>query len=373
MDIARYLAETIGPRPAGSQKEREAALYIQDFFEKEGLKTSIQPFRFLNWTPVERPMLEVLKPEPKRIALAPMGYTEATGPDGVTGVVKKIGKMVLIPGYKEWDKYTIGQDEAFLVKNPAEGDASPFPSGRPLLPEVGAILSKEDGDQIDRWLEAGQEVVVRFTNFCRQEIADSQNVVGIWGEGPAELVVCAHYDSAFYAPGAVDNGSGMQALADMVRRFAGETRKGPAVAFVAMGCEEPGLLGSTHFVYHLQEHNEIQQIRYCVNFDMIGNGKELVLRKGLGMDDLLEELVQENRDNVSHSIAQVPATASSDNWPFHLAGVPNMQFVSLPFPLYHLPADTMDIYDPKLVEETEYLAEILIRKILRRLDERRES
>ncbi len=58
------------------------------------------------------------------------------------------------------------------------------------------------------------------------------------GARPEIIVVGAHYDSVFGAPGANDNGSGVAALLALARRFAGKPA-GQTLRFVAFVNEEP--------------------------------------------------------------------------------------------------------------------------------------
>ena len=366
MDAAKYLSNEIGPRLAGSEKEFEASEYIAEEFQKLGLRVSVYRFPFLNWAPLSRPTLQILEPEACKFILAPMAYTLPTPSYGVEGVLKRTGKMVLIPKLKEWDRYAIekdGQEEAFVVKNPAEGEASPFPSGRPLLPEIGAILSKEDGETIDGWLIEKKQIRVRLFNECVQGPAYSQNIIAQLGDGEPELVVCAHYDSAFLAPGAVDNGSGVQALLDLAKQIV-EKGTTHTIQFIAMGAEELGLLGAYAYVHYLQEHNAINSIRACVNLDMIGCGEEIHLRTGIDMEETIDALIEQYQGKLQHKVRRVPVTSTSDNWPFHEAGIRNMQFVASPFQVYHLPYDTMEKYDSTLVEDCEKMAITLIDMLL---------
>ncbi|MCQ2377680.1 MAG: hypothetical protein MJ016_00515, partial [Victivallaceae bacterium] len=45
--VIRHLSETIGPRLAGSKKEREAALYMQENFRTLGLDCRLEDFPVL--------------------------------------------------------------------------------------------------------------------------------------------------------------------------------------------------------------------------------------------------------------------------------------------------------------------------------------
>lgn len=369
MEHVRYLSESIGVRVAGTSGEYEAAAYIEECFRKLGLATERQEFSFLNWLPLEKPRLFLTAPECREIAVAPMGYTLPSPSDGVEGELKKIGKMYLIPGYMEWEKYVLvneGREVAFLLKNP-NGAAAPFPTGIPLLPEVGGVIGREDAALLDALLDKGP-VRLRLFNLCWQGAAQSQNIIGMLGAGSPRLIVTAHYDSAFYAPGAVDNASGIQALMKTAEAFLGASEPLPApVAFVAMGCEEPGLLGARHYVKHLKEHGALEDIRFCVNYDMIGRGERIVLRAGKGMEAYTADLKKKFEGSGRYEIALDTAKASSDNWPFEEQGIANMQFVSLPFPVYHRKEDTIEQCDQALCKQVEEMGIDLIHTLLRGL------
>ena len=365
---AAFLSEIIGPRLAGTKQEAKAADYIADQFKQIGLDTSIEEFKFLNWMPVSNPVLQILTPKQMELELAPMGYTLPSPPEGVEGILKKTGCMVLIPKIKEWIRYGItdeaGNDLAFLVKNPADGDPSPFPSGRPLLPQIGAIIGKNQAEMIDRWIDEGAEVRVRLINQCCQEVDTSGNVLAKYGDGDPDIVVCAHYDSQYLAPGAVDNGSGIQALLEIAGEIVSE-RCDYNILFAAFGAEEPGLLGSKAFVFRQQEMGKIGSIRACVNFDMMGCGNEIAIRTGCGMDALVDEMIRTFEGKTGYPVKKVAVTSTSDNWNFHEAGISNLQFVGQPFPVYHLPADTMEFYDEKMVTDCIKMGIWVINKLIK--------
>lgn len=362
MEYARYLAESIGPRPAGSEKEREAAEYICTCFRNLGLEPVIQPFTFLNWIPHEQPYLEILEPVTGSMPLALMNYTMSSGAAGITGTITKCkGKMVLVPKYKEWEKYSV-QDETgceigYILKNP-DGQASPFPTSRLKLQQVGAIIGRSDAERIDAWLEEGKVVRVRLHSDCEMCLGQSRNVIAKVGTGDPEIVITAHFDSVYFAPGAVDNGSGIQVMLRLAEEF--RDRTGTTIAFVACGAEEDDLLGSYHYVYNLQEQGGMGRLRACVNFDMLANGEWLMLRSGSGFEDKVTAAVEAVRDRLKHPVKQEYAKPVSDNWPFETAGIPNVQVGAQPFSLYHLPADTMEVYDLSLEEDAVTIARQLI-------------
>ena len=370
MRIIKNLTEEIGPRVAGTQGEYRASQYIANEFKQLGLDTKVQEFSFLNWTLNEPPRLWVEEPERKEIRVAPMAYTIPTLAKGVTGYLKKVGKMYIIPGYMEWPKYCIlgegDSEQGYLVVNP-NGMAAPIPNSTCLLPEAGAVIGKEDAEVLDAWLENGKDVRVKLYNPGHFEPARSQNVIGILGTGQPQIIVCAHYDSVFYSPGAVDNASGIQVIYNIAKRLVSEGGSNlSTIAFIAMGCEEPGPLGSRYYVKWLKERGLLENIHFCVNFDMVGRGERYFLRAGQGTGERLIKILEEGDFKLDHEIKLDTAKASSDNWPFNEENIPNVQVVSLPFPLYHQAEDTMDKLDTTIIQGAEEIGFQLIRTLARK-------
>lgn len=370
MNVIKYLAENIGPRVAGTEAEYRASLYLANEFEQLGLETKVQTFSFLNWTLNSPPKLWIEEPQKFEMEAAPMAYTLPTLPPGITGNLKKIGKKYFIPGYREWQKYAIldeeGQDLGYLVVNP-DGLAAPLPDNDHLLPEVSVIIGQKDEEKIAAWLASHKQVRVRLWNPGNFVPSRSQNVIGILGEGVPEIVVCAHYDSVFYSPGAVDNASGVQVVYNIAQRIKEEKCSAlSTIAFVAMGCEEPGLLGSHYFVKYLKEHNLLKNIRFCINFDMVGKGERYILRTGQVKGEDLLEIIEKSGTKVDREIKLDTAKPSSDNWPFNEEGIGNVQLVSLPFPLYHRAEDTLEKVDLALVRGNEEIGYQLLRHLARK-------
>jgi aminopeptidase YwaD len=354
MRVLEHLSKTIGSRVAGSQSENTAAEFIAEQFQALGLETTIQDFWFINWCLKERPRLEVLEPDKLDFEVAPMTYTLATPVKGIEGRVNRIGQMYIVPGYIEWPKYTIedskGKELGFFIANP-NGKAVPLPNSKCMLPGAGVIIGKADSEKVSSWLEEGTHVRARLFNTGKFEPARSQNVIGMLGEGVAQIVVCAHYDSVFYSSGAVDNASGVQVIYDIalrllqIRELAGKT-----IAFVAMGCEEPGFWGSRHFVKWLKERGMLERVEFCLNFDMVGKGDTFVLR---GEEEIAAKLMHVLRNagiKNKFTIKQDNIKASSDNWAFQEEKVPNAQVLALPFPLYHSQDDVLGAVDLGIIE-----------------------
>lgn len=371
MKIIKYLSEEIGPRVAGSFNEYRASQYIKNEFERVGLKTEIQEFSFLNWALKERPQIWVEQPEFRQIQTAPFAYTLSTPAKGIMGHIRKIGKMYIIPGYMEWPKYCIFDDAnnelGYFIVNP-NGPAVPVSSTAYLLPEAGAIIGKDDAIKLDNWLNQGKEVIVRLSNPVNFELGRSQNVIGILGGGQPQIVVCAHYDSVPYSPGAVDNASGIQLIYNIANKLLSEgIHNMPTIAFVAMGCEELGLIGSRYYVKWLKENGLLESVKFCINIDMAAKGDKIFLRAGQGIEDYFKEYVEQSNVETDYEIKTDTAKASSDNWPFNEEFIQNVQIVALPFPLYHQETDNIEKMDKQLFNKVEKIGYDLINILTNKL------
>jgi Zn-dependent M28 family amino/carboxypeptidase len=85
-------------------------------------------------------------------------------------------------------------------------------------------------------------------------------------DGP-RLIIGAHLDTVPDSPGADDNASGVAALLELSRLFAGY--QGPAaVEFIAFALEEAGLIGSTH--YALKLRREQTTVLGMLSLEMLG-------------------------------------------------------------------------------------------------------
>ncbi len=110
----------------------------------------------------------------------------------------------------------------------------------------------------------------------------SQNVIG-YIEGKIKpdsfVVISAHYDhlgkmgKKNYFPGANDNASGVAMLLELARHYT-QPQNQPkySLVFMAFGGEEAGLIGSKHYVdFPLFP---LEQIKFLFNLDLVGTGDD---------------------------------------------------------------------------------------------------
>jgi Zn-dependent M28 family amino/carboxypeptidase len=102
------------------------------------------------------------------------------------------------------------------------------------------------------------------------ELANLEAVLG----GPTDqpggpvLLVCAHYDTVAWSPGADDDGSGVAVVLEVARRLAGRDLPTEVRALLVDG-EERGLVGSRHYVQSLSE-DERSRLVGVINLESVG-------------------------------------------------------------------------------------------------------
>jgi Zn-dependent M28 family amino/carboxypeptidase len=121
----------------------------------------------------------------------------------------------------------------------------------------------------DRWTEQGYAVREQNYNVGDVRCANLE-AIGTPGDGGPLIVIGAHYDSVHGSPGANDNGSGVAALLELSRLFAGASAHMRFVAFVN---EEPPffatpLQGSE--VYAVRARRDGANIELMVSLETLG-------------------------------------------------------------------------------------------------------
>lgn len=176
-------------------------------------------------------------------------------------------------------------------------------------------------------------------------------------EGSPVLVVGAHMDhlgegtSSSLAPGvkavhngADDNASGVGVVLEVARVLGAlpAAERPYTVHFVAFGAEEMGLLGSKHYVEHLDPALR-QRMVAMLNFDMVGrlgDEQDLVVA-GMGTSSVWPDLVETSR-GTQEIRASEDGYGASDQTSFYEAGLPVLHFFTGTHSDYHKPSDDVD-------------------------------
>ena len=168
------------------------------------------------------------------------------------------------------------------------------------------------------------------------------------------LVISAHYDHLGWRrgklyPGADDNASGVAAMLATAAWFKAHPPV-HSILFVAFDAEELGLEGSRYFVGALPVPKE--QVVMNLNLDMVSRSdKNEIYVAGISKRSDLKPLVQQAsaRSSVALKYGHDSFFARGANWtdssdqaPFHDAGIPFLFFGVEDHPDYHHPSDTFE-------------------------------
>jgi hypothetical protein len=284
-----------------------------------------------------------------------------------------------------------------MVKMPGQNISRAAPLSPPeidLRAELQADVQKLGADigerNIPRYpaLNAAAEFIEKsFSDAGLRSRRDSYDVRGrachnieveITGGSRAIILVGAHYDSVYGAPGANDNGTGVAAVLALARRFAGEVPQ-KTLRFVAFVNEEPPYfqtseMGSLIYAGRCKARGD--RIEAMISLETIGyfsdaphsqtypspglgafyprTGNFIGFVGNVSSRSLLRRALKTFRDarKIPSEGAAVPAfipgVGWSDHWAFWQNGYPAIMVTdTAPFryPHYHEPTDTPDKID----------------------------
>jgi Iap family predicted aminopeptidase len=274
--------------------------------------------------------------------------------------VRRIGTHAVIPGLFEPAAFAIeheGRELARLYGNPLGGGATPFPTGYgPTLTGPAAYVSAADSERLEDGARVRLQVGGRFVPTRERNV-----LAELPGEIEETVVVCAHYDCAWRAPGAVDNASGVEAMRRVVERLAARPHHRSLLA-IAFGAEEFGLAGSHFFVTDAKTRGELERVAAVVNLECLGRGEQL--EYWAGPDELKGRGVRIARDLGLGELTTRPPIGGSDHYPFAVENVPAACLMRWPYPEYHLPSDRPELVDEALLQPATELAARLVEELL---------
>jgi Zn-dependent M28 family amino/carboxypeptidase len=182
----------------------------------------------------------------------------------------------------------------------------------------------------------------------------TQNIISFWrGErSDSVILICAHYDhlgvitkTGAIFRGANDNAAGVALLLHLAQRLS-QYRPRYSMVIVAMSGEEAGLLGSTFYTEH-PTPVPLNQIIEVWNLDLVGFGERGLVAVGGALPDrtptaIGARILAANASLSSFSSVHLrPNRPNSDQWPFHVRGIPAVFLFTEGGPgHYH---DTLDV------------------------------
>lgn len=352
----RHLADTVGTRPTGSEREADAARYLAGELTRYGYQTEVQPFPITTYE--ERSAtVTALSPRGAPIETSALVYSAAGdvagelvdaglgregdwAPGALAGRVALVERGEITFSEKVANVAAAGATGAIIFNN-RDASYTGNLSGESPIPAV--TLSGSEGRALRERLQNGPVrvgVVVDAETATRQ----SRNVIAIRPGRRAEaIVVGAHFDSVSAGPGANDNASGTATVLELARYFA--QRDYPyTLYFVAFGAEEIGLRGSRHFVGALPDGAR-SSLRAMINVDMVGVGDQERFSGAAELVDMASEAA-DAISFVNYTTNAGSAGGGSDHASFDRAGVPVLFINRSNDPNYHSPRDRAEIVDP---------------------------
>ena len=377
----RVLAQEIGPRHGGSNNEERAARYIHDYFEDQGLKTSMQSYPIYSF---ENAAATLLDPDGDTIPCIPIPIAGVTPPEGITK------QTVFLEGSDPVHLDDSVKDRIVIMFDSFKGDLQKLfhsykPAGlvsiqtRPNMAHIRApshsqnvrktsplpsvALTLNDGLSLIRVLP--KELTLTVSTDMEQVTKGYNVVADLPGTDLADdiVAVCAHYDSVWAGPGAFDNGGGAAGLMELARvyREKGSRRN---LRFIAFGGEEMGIWGSKSYVKNLKSEDtrlkknddfkldgmrsELDRHRFLINLDMMGPlyGRSSTISFG---DSDIAASVRLMANELRYAVAvRENEVYSSDNMMFNHVGIPSLSFNRCPFEQVggHTVEDTIDSCSP---------------------------
>jgi carboxypeptidase Q len=287
MDIITSLTTEVGPRLAGSDKEKLAAAWAKQKFEQLGFdKVSLESFPLEHGWVRGAEKAEIVGPSPQPLVIAALGGSVGTPPEGIEAEIvlfhtyeallaapvgSLTGKIAVMTqpmgrgaeafGYGQASKWrTSGPGEAsrrgavaYLLRSLgtdshriAHTGVTDYATNAPPIP--AAAMSVPDAEQLDRLAAMGKPIRIRL--LLTPHVlgpATSQNVVAdLRGrEKPDEIVLLgAHLDSWDQGTGALDDGAGVAIVmgaAKLIHALPQRPRR--TIRVVLFGSEEIGLFG----------------------------------------------------------------------------------------------------------------------------------
>ena len=362
-------------RIGGTDKELEACHIIQDELKQLGLESYIEDFDVVT-NHVSKVSLEVLKPYQKTYeATAYMGCVNTQGlvgelcyfeSDNAVSKKQVCGKIALVNGYlgmKTFKAITEAKAVGFITYNgniDREENDLDSRELRESLQEFGNLPG------VNIRVEDAMEMVAKGASEVRivveqtiEKVSSHNLICDITGESEDMIVCTAHYDSVPHSKGAYDNATGSVCLYGLAKELK-DKKLAHNLRLIWCGSEERGLLGSKAYVAAHQE--EMENIKLCVNVDMIGSimGRRIAVCTS---DMSLVHYMDYFGKIKGFPIEVSQGVYSSDSTPFADNGVPAVSFARITSPgtgEIHSRYDVMEhLSESMLLQDTSFICEFV--------------
>jgi len=187
----------------------------------------------------------------------------------------------------------------------------------------------KNGDRLKAVKALFEKMGAKPEEIAVEKVRGAENVVirkAAAADSPEKIVIGAHYDKTPDGCGAIDNWTGVVAVAHIYRSVKDLPLK-KNIVFAAFGKEEEGLVGSAAMAGAIKKE---QVAEYCamINIDSLGLGVAQVAdnMSTKKLVDFAESLAKEMKAPFAHGLL---AGGDSDSTSFNRKGIPAMTIHSL--------------------------------------------
>lgn len=365
LEHIRVLSVDIGPRVAGTAREREAAGYIQRQFEASGFTVEIMSApagdsnardnavsvggRGLSGVDLQGSNPVAASGKAVYVGLADTAGIAGRSLSGAIAVADR-GTLNFVDKYKNVRR--AGAVGLVVVNNlPGLYTGNLVESAE--IPVIG--VAQEDGPVL-------QEAAARGETIRISAPLSSNVIARPRADATCRIVVGGHFDSVPGAPGANDNASGTAHVIELARAFASDGLD-DGLCFATFGAEETGLNGSKALAERLKAERKLP--RFMVNLDVTAIGDEVEI---IGDSALVQRSLSiAERLRIPARQSSLPANTGSDHQSFAAAGVPVIFFTSGNFATIHTPGDVITGLQADEVERVGDLAYATIADLLKQV------
>jgi aminopeptidase YwaD len=368
----RWLADTVGSRPAGSDAERQAADGLAARLKRLGYDAALQPFAVQRFE--DRGSTLRLPEQPDvdldvralvnsaagtvsgRIVEVGLGRSQDLAGRELQGAIALIERGELTFAEKARNVAAAGAVGA-LIYNQEAG------SFQGMLPDAAAIpvaaMAGADGRRLGDLLGSAPIAAELTVDAALIESTSNNVVARLPGASEETIVLGAHYDSVAEGPGANDNASGTATALELARVL--QVADLPfTIQVVLFGAEEIGLVGSRQYVSSLSPP-ERERIVAMLNFDMVGVGEQPMVGGSPELVDLAVAAAEQ--DGMRLGRLGGGALDRSDQASFLDAGIPAIFFHRSDDPRYHTADDRAEYVDADHLASAGRLALALLDRI----------
>ncbi len=388
-----HLCAEIGPRPMGSNGDHAAASYILRVFRAAGLEPEIQRWPCPAWEVEEtRLSLGDFRLEatanwfstPCDVAAAAVSVSseaELASSDMSGRIAILYGDLTREPLSAKGNKiYNLERHQRIVrgleQKHPVAVIAinpNPFHSGG-LLADWGlAIPSATVSARVGLSL-VHMDRPLHLRIVSHRSEGYSCNVVGRKAiQGGRRAVLCAHYDTFYGSPGAIDNASGVAVLLTLAERL-GPRQLPVGLEFVAFGGEESFGWGDEEYLQRLglevvPYNPEAQMalpaaafadVLLAMNVDGVGQVLGTNTLCTLACDEPMRTRLSSVQESYP-GVQTVDPWMASNHYTFYSHGVPCLALGSTGVTnVTHLPSDTPEWIDSNKLHEVAALIEDVV-------------